>query len=93
MTTKSKYHSNGIVPESRLNDPDILDILNEPYSLESLRKEAENMIDYDQLSASEKRYIDKLRRDHALKNKKSVEQELQEKFESGRIRNLPKDNF
>ena len=66
----SKFRSKGIVPESRLNDPDILDILNEPYSLESLRKEAENMIDYDQLSASEKRYIDKLQRDHALKNKK-----------------------
>ena len=57
----SKFRSKGIVPESRLSDPDILDILNEPYSLESLRKEAENMIDYDQLSASEKRYIDKLR--------------------------------
>ena len=92
MNTK-KFRSNGIVPESRLSDPDILDILNEPYSLESLRKEAENMIDYESLSASEKRYIDKLLRDHALKNKKSVEQELQEKFESGRIRNLPKDNF
>ena len=92
MNTK-KFRSNGIVPESRLNDPDILDILNEPYSLESLRKEAENMIDYESLSASEKRYIDKLQRDHALKNKKSVEQELQEKFESGRIRNLPKGNL
>ena len=46
MNTK-KFRSNGIVPESRLNDPDILDILNEPYSLESLRKEAENMIDYE----------------------------------------------
>ena len=34
----SKFRSKGIVPESRLNDPDILDILNEPYSLESLRK-------------------------------------------------------
>ena len=51
------------------------------------------MIDYHQLSASEKRYIDKLQRDHALKNKKSLEQELQEKFESGRIRNLPKEKF
>ena len=92
MNTK-KFRSNGIVPESRLSAPVILDSLNEPSSLESLRNAAENMIDYESLSASEKRYIDKLQRDHALKNKKSLEQELQEKFESGRIRNLPKEKF
>ena len=86
----SKFRSKGIVPESRLSDPDILDILNEPYSLESLRK-SRNMIDYDQLSASEKRYIDKLRRDHALKNKKSESKNF--KRRNCRIRNLPKDNF
>jgi heptaprenylglyceryl phosphate synthase len=86
----SKFRSKGIVPESRLSDPDILDILNEPYSLESLRKEAENMIDYNLLTASQKRYVDKLQRDQAIKNKKTDEEEILEKFEQGRIRNLPK---
>ena len=90
MTTKSKYHSKGIVPESRLNEPDILDILNEPYSMETIRQDSKDSIDYKFLTASQKRYVDKLNRDHALKNKKSEEQQLLEKFEQGRIRNLPK---
>ena len=89
MTTKP-YRSKGIVPESRLNEPDILDILNEPYSMESLREDSKDNIDYKFLTASQKRYVDKLNRDHALKHRKSEEQVLQEKFEAGRIRNLPK---
>ena len=89
MPTKP-FRSKGIVPESRLNDPDILDILNEPYSMESLREDSKDSIDYKFLTASQKRYVDKLNRDHALKHRKSEEQVLQEKFEAGRIRNLPK---
>ena len=88
--TRKPYRSKGIVPESRLNDPDILDILNEPYSMESLREDSKDSIDYKFLTASQKRYVDKLNRDHALKHRKSEEQVLQEKFEAGRIRNLPK---
>ena len=89
MTTKP-FRSKGIVPESRLNEPDILDILNEPYSMESIRQDSKDSIDYKFLTASQKSYVDKLNRDHALKNKKSEEQQLLEKFEQGRIRNLPK---
>jgi|TARA_R100000455_G_C6259334_1_gene114860 hypothetical protein len=58
--------------------------------MESIRQDSKDSIDYKFLTASQKRYVDKLNRDHALKNKKSEEQQLLEKFEQGRIRNLPK---
>jgi len=75
-------------PPSRLND---IDIFSSDY-LEQ-REPDRDSFDYNLLTKHQKRFVDKQLSEIRKTERKTVEELLLEKLQSGKIRNLPKGYF
>ena len=73
-------------PPSRINDIDIFS----PNYLEHRRKPDTDSFDYNLLTKSQKRFVDKKLLEVRRSQQKAEEELLLEKLQQGKVRNLPK---
>ena len=73
-------------PPSRINDIDIFS----PDYLEHRRKPDTDSFDYNLLTKSQKRFVDKQLLEVRRSQQKAEEELLLEKLQQGKVRNLPK---
>ena len=77
-------------PPSRLND---IDIFSDDYLQRREREPDTDSFDYNLLTKHQKRFVDKQLSEIKRTKRKTEEEVLIEKLQSGKIRNLPKGYF